>query len=151
MFTVFSVLQIIISVLLIAVILLQEGKKGMGAIFGGSSSSIFGAKGAANILVKITALLATLFMLNSLWLAYISTEGGSVTDQVEQRIESAKKDEAKTEAAKEMPQTAPAAEAKPEAQPAPATVPAEAKPAENVDQKPAEAKPAEPVKAEEKK
>lgn len=94
MFGVFAVIQIILCLLLITVVLLQEGKKGMGAIFGGSSSSIFGARGAANILTKVTTILAILFMLNSVWLAHLSSQTHSVTDQVvqqEKQLEEAKK------------------------------------------------------------
>lgn len=80
MFETFAVIQIIICLLLVVIILLQEGKKGMGAIFGGSSSSIFGARGAGNILTKITSVLAILFMLNSVWMSYISSRDASVVD-----------------------------------------------------------------------
>lgn len=83
MFVTFAVIQVVICALLVVVILLQEGKKGMGAIFGGSSSSIFGARGAANILTKITSVLAILFMLNSVWMSYISSRDASVIDAVE--------------------------------------------------------------------
>lgn len=82
MFGAFAVIQIIICILLVIIILLQEGKKGMGAIFGGSSSSVFGARGAGNILTKITSVLAILFMLNSVWMSYISSSDKSVVDKV---------------------------------------------------------------------
>ncbi|HNZ53596.1 MAG TPA: preprotein translocase subunit SecG [bacterium] len=82
MFETFAVIQIIICLLLVVVILLQEGKKGMGAIFGGSSSSIFGARGAGNILTKVTSVLAILFMLNSVWMSYISSRDASVIDEI---------------------------------------------------------------------
>ena len=80
MFITFAVIQIVVCALLVLVILLQEGKKGMGAIFGGSSTSIFGARGAGNILTKITSVLAILFMLNSVWLSYLSSKNTSVVD-----------------------------------------------------------------------
>ena len=80
MFITFAFIQIAICALLILVILLQEGKKGMGAIFGGSSTSIFGARGAGNILTKITSVLAILFMVNSVWLSYLSSKNTSVVD-----------------------------------------------------------------------
>ncbi|HNW82532.1 MAG TPA: preprotein translocase subunit SecG [bacterium] len=82
MFVTFAVIQVVICILLVVVILLQEGKKGMGAIFGGSSSSIFGARGAANVLTKVTSVLAILFMLNSVWMSYISSRDASVVDSV---------------------------------------------------------------------
>jgi preprotein translocase subunit SecG len=80
MFITFAFIQIAICALLILVILLQEGKKGMGAIFGGSSTSIFGARGAGNILTKVTSVLAILFMVNSVWLSYLSSKNTSVVD-----------------------------------------------------------------------
>ena len=86
MFEAFAVVQVVICVLLVIIILLQEGKKGMGAIFGGSSSSVFGARGAGNILTKITSVLAILFMLNSVWMSYISSSDKSVV-KVEQQAE----------------------------------------------------------------
>jgi len=82
MFGTFAVIQVFICLLLIVVVLLQEGKKGMGAIFGGSSSSIFGARGAANVLTKVTTVLAILFMLNSVWLSYLSSKSASVVDSI---------------------------------------------------------------------
>ena len=98
MFVTFAVVQVIICSLLVLVILLQEGKKGMGAIFGGSSTSIFGARGAANILTKITSILAILFMLNSVWLSYISSKNTSVVDsvKVEEKAETSKTEPVKT-------------------------------------------------------
>jgi preprotein translocase subunit SecG len=82
MFGTFAIIQVFICLLLIVIVLLQEGKKGMGAIFGGSSSSIFGARGAANILTRITSVLAILFMLNSVWLSYLSSKSTSVVDSI---------------------------------------------------------------------
>ena len=86
MFEAFAVVQIVICILLVVIILLQEGKKGMGAILGGSSSSVFGARGAGNILTKITSVLAILFMLNSVWMSYISSSDKSVV-KIEQQAE----------------------------------------------------------------
>ncbi|MBO4698604.1 preprotein translocase subunit SecG [bacterium] len=96
MFEAFAVVQIVICILLVIIILLQEGKKGMGAIFGGSSSSVFGARGAGNILTKITSILAILFMLNSVWMSYISSSDKSVV-KIEQTA-SATQEEKKPEA-----------------------------------------------------
>ena len=96
MFEAFAVVQIVICILLVVIILLQEGKKGMGAIFGGSSSSVFGARGAGNILTKITSVLAILFMLNSVWMSYISSSDKSVV-RIEQTV-SAAQEEKKPEA-----------------------------------------------------
>lgn len=104
MFNTFAVIQVIVSLLLIIVILLQEGKKGMGSVFGGSSGSVFGARGAGNLLTKVTSVLAFLFMLNSVWLAHLSSDSGSVvqsTDSVGVQVEEAEKKEVKKEEKKE--------------------------------------------------
>ena len=57
----------------------------MGAAFGGGSQTLFGARGSANFLTRITALLATIFFVTSLTLAYLygrTTQPQSVTEQV---------------------------------------------------------------------
>jgi len=80
-------LQILVAVALIGLILLQQGKGAdAGAAFGsGTSGSIFGARGPSSFLAKITALLAAVFFVNSLTLAYIagqSIERKSVVERV---------------------------------------------------------------------
>ncbi len=81
------VTQVLLSVMLIALILLQHGKGAdAGAAFGsGASGTIFGARGSGNFLTKATAILATLFFATSLGLAYIAShrEGPkSIVDSV---------------------------------------------------------------------
>jgi len=79
------VLHVLIALGIIGLVLLQHGKGAdMGSGFGGgASSSLFGATGSANFLSRTTAVLATLFFLSSLGLAYVATnrprEGGSPT------------------------------------------------------------------------
>ncbi len=65
-------IHILASILLILIILLQKGKGAdMGASFGGGASqAIFGGAGPATFLTKITAVIAIVFMLTSLSLAY---------------------------------------------------------------------------------
>ncbi len=65
-------IHILASILLILIILLQKGKGAdMGASFGGGASqAIFGGAGPATFLTKITAVIAIVFMLTSLTLAY---------------------------------------------------------------------------------
>ena len=48
--TLILTLHIIVCVLLVILILLQAGKEGMGVIFGGGNSSVFGSGGAGGIL-----------------------------------------------------------------------------------------------------
>lgn len=66
----------IVATAVIALVLLQHGKGAdMGAAFGGGSSgSLFGATGSANFLSRSTAIVATLFFLTSLGLAYFGLQ-----------------------------------------------------------------------------
>ena len=59
-------LHIIVCVILVVLVLLQSGKEGMGVIFGGGSSSLFGSTGAGGILVKLTTFVAAIFLATSL-------------------------------------------------------------------------------------
>lgn len=70
--------QILVALSLIAIILVQHGKGAdMGASFGGGSSqTLFGARGSATFLSRVTAILATVFFLTSLTLAYLSSHQG---------------------------------------------------------------------------
>ena len=72
--TVFIVIiHIIVCIGLILIVLLQTGKgASMGAAFGGSSQTIFGSSGATTFLGKITTVVAVVFMVTSLILAFIS-------------------------------------------------------------------------------
>jgi preprotein translocase subunit SecG len=82
------VIHIIVCLTLVTVVLLQQGKGAdVGAVFGGSSQTVFGAGGAGNLLTKITWVCAIIFFSTSIILAYTSTrratgsifEGGHVT------------------------------------------------------------------------
>lgn len=73
-----TVIHIITCVLLVLVVLMQQGKKdGMGAAFGGGSQSVFGARGAETFLEKFTKVLAVIFMCTSLTLVYFSSKDSS--------------------------------------------------------------------------
>ena len=80
--------HILAAVGIVVLVLLQHGKGAdMGAAFGsGASGSLFGATGAANFLSRTTAVLAALFFILSLALAYVATrrpmEEGGVMDTV---------------------------------------------------------------------
>lgn len=68
----------IIAVAMVVLILLQRGKgSDLGAVFGGGSQSVFGSRGSANFLTRITAALATLFFGAALGLAYINTNNNA--------------------------------------------------------------------------
>ena len=74
MTTFFIIIHVIVSIALIMIVLLQTGKGAdMGAAFGGGSSqTLFGSTGASTFLGKATTVVAVIFMLTSLALAYRS-------------------------------------------------------------------------------
>ena len=73
MITLVTIIHILVSIGLILVVLLQTGKGAdMGAVFGGSSSTIFGSSGAGNFLTRLTTGMAIVFMITSLTLGYFS-------------------------------------------------------------------------------
>ena len=74
-----TILHVLVSLFLIAVVLLQSGKGAeMGASFGsGGSQSVFGAGGGTSFLSKLTTSAAVIFMLTSLTLAYVSGQPSS--------------------------------------------------------------------------
>ncbi|WP_018862427.1 MULTISPECIES: preprotein translocase subunit SecG [unclassified Thioalkalivibrio] len=82
------VVQVAVSIALIALVLMQHGKGAdAGAAFGsGASATVFGARGSANFLSRSTAFLAVVFFANSLTLAYLASstpQAESLMDQLE--------------------------------------------------------------------
>ena len=107
--TVLIVVHVLVALAIIGLVLLQHGKGAdMGSGFGGGASgSLFGATGSANFLSRTTAVLAALFFILSLALAYVATrrpveEGGGVIDVIRKQ---------------QMEKPAPKAEEKPAARP----------------------------------
>jgi preprotein translocase subunit SecG len=107
------VLHVLIALAIIGLVLLQHGKGAdMGSGFGGgASASLFGATGSANFLSRTTAVLATLFFLSSLGLAYLATSrpkegGGTVMDRAtgQQKQEQPAKPAAEAQKAPAAPQ-----------------------------------------------
>jgi preprotein translocase subunit SecG len=75
-----TIVHVIVSVGLILVVLLQTGKGAeVGAVFGGSSSTIFGSSGAGNFLTRLTTGMAIVFMMTSLALGYFAGRKPSAT------------------------------------------------------------------------
>ena len=68
------VFHVITAIVIVILILLQKGKGAdMGSAFGaGASGTMFGSKGSANFLSRSTAVLATIFFITSLTLAYLN-------------------------------------------------------------------------------
>lgn len=75
--TLINIVHIFVSLVLMFVVLLQQGKGGgMGAAFGGGATSqVFGGRGAGNVLTRATGICAATFMLTSVTLAYRSSSG----------------------------------------------------------------------------
>jgi preprotein translocase subunit SecG len=75
-----TIIHVIVSIGLILVVLLQTGKGAeVGAVFGGSSSTIFGSSGAGNFLTRLTTGMAIVFMITSLTLGYFAGKRPSAT------------------------------------------------------------------------
>lgn len=83
--TVFLLLHVIVAASLIALVLLQQGKGAdAGSGFGGgASATVFGSRGSASFLSRITAGLATGFFLTSLTLAYFATQQSGPTSVID--------------------------------------------------------------------
>ena len=98
MFNIFLVLHLILAIILVIVILLQRSDGGaLGGIGGGSFSGMLTGRSSANFLTKITAVIAGLFLCNSLFLAVLSgnfKEDSIISDtKVEDIIETSPIDE----------------------------------------------------------
>ncbi|HEY4212273.1 MAG TPA: preprotein translocase subunit SecG [Steroidobacteraceae bacterium] len=79
MHIVLTIVQVVASISIIGLVLLQRGKGAdAGAGFGaGASGTVFGAKGATTALSRATAIFAAIFMVNSLALAYMGTRAAA--------------------------------------------------------------------------
>lgn len=90
MYTLIVIIHLFVCLILMGVVLLQAGKGAeMGAAFGGSSQTIFGSRGAATFLSKLTVGAAVLFMVTSLTLSILSRER-SIASSI---VDTGKKDE----------------------------------------------------------
>jgi preprotein translocase subunit SecG len=81
------VIEVIICLLLGVVVLLQKPKEGgLGVSFGaGTAEALFGAQ-TGNVLVKITIILGTIFLLNTIALSRLTSRG---TDSVMSNVKTA--------------------------------------------------------------
>ena len=119
--------QMLTALGMIGLILIQHGKGAdMGAAFGsGASGSLFGASGSANFLSRTTAVLAAVFFVCTLALAYFGNlrapESGSVLDRAAAGVPAPAAAPAASGPAAQIPATiAPAAPASAARAPAPA-------------------------------
>jgi preprotein translocase subunit SecG len=72
-------LHIIVSLFIVGVVLLQQGKSAdlAGAFGGQGSQTAFGPRGAANLLTKLTTYSAIIFMLSSIGLTILLSRSGA--------------------------------------------------------------------------
>src|SRR5687767_14740483 len=107
------VIHVFLAVGIVLLVLVQRGKGAdAGAGFGsGASGTVFGARGSATVLSKATAILATLFFVTSLALAYLAGHRDSGPASILDRAQDS------------VPAPAPAAD--PSVVPPPAAPPAE--------------------------
>lgn len=75
LYSVLVSIDVLLAAGLIGLVLIQQGKgASMGAAFGaGASGTVFGARGSASFLTRSTAILAALFFINSIVLAYLAS------------------------------------------------------------------------------
>jgi preprotein translocase subunit SecG len=83
--TIVLIAHVGVALLIIGLVLLQRGKGAdAGTGFGaGASGTVFGARGSATFFSRATGVLATLFFVTSLALAYLSTQRTAPTSLLE--------------------------------------------------------------------
>jgi len=111
--TIFLVVHVLLALGIIGLVLIQHGKGAdAGAAFGsGASSTVFGARGSASFLTRMTAGLATIFFVTSLSLAYFATGGRDTQSTIEKLLPT--QTESATPAASEEQPAVPVASDKP--------------------------------------
>ena len=96
-----TIVHILVCLILIVAVLLQSGKAGdlAGAFGGAGSQSVFGPRGVATILSKVTTISAVLFMVTSMGLWIISSKGARsvVRGEAAEAVETTTVPAAKTE------------------------------------------------------
>ena len=78
------IVQIVLVIILVIAVLLQKSSSiGLGA-YSGSNESVFGAKGPASFLAKITFTIGLLFVVNTITLGYMYSQANqaSVVDDL---------------------------------------------------------------------
>ncbi|MDX1923793.1 MAG: preprotein translocase subunit SecG [Rickettsiaceae bacterium] len=88
MLNILLVVQIVISLLLIVVILIQRtGADSLSGLSGGGNTGVMSARSAANFLTNATIVLAALFILNSILLANLSSKLATTKHKVTEQIQ----------------------------------------------------------------
>lgn len=117
-----TIIHVIVCVFLAIVVLLQSGKAAdlAGAFGGMGSQTVFGPRGSATLLSKLTTVAAALFMVTSLSLSVISTRNGKGSPAIFNKTVPVTQSQQKSATPAAAPAAAPAA---PAATPAPAAAP----------------------------
>ena len=92
LYSILVAVDVLLAIGIIGLVLIQQGKGAdVGAAFGsGASGTVFGARGSASFLTRATAVLVTLFFINSLVLAYLASHrpvAESVIDTTQEIVE----------------------------------------------------------------
>lgn len=84
LYNILLILQLAVSLAIIGLVLIQHGKGAdAGAAFGsGASGTVFGSRGSGNFLSRATGILAAVFFINCLALAWIVTHQPEQTSLV---------------------------------------------------------------------
>ncbi|MGQ7817309.1 preprotein translocase subunit SecG [Metapseudomonas furukawaii] len=82
--TVVVVVHLLVALGVVGLVLIQQGKGAdAGASFGaGASATVFGSQGSATFLSRVTAILAAVFFITSLGLAYFAKEKADALSNV---------------------------------------------------------------------
>ncbi len=90
MYGILLVIYMVVSVCLVGLVLIQQGKGAQaGAAFGsGASQTVFGSQGSTGFLSRTTAILATVFFILNLALAYLVNSSGDKVSSLELPVSS---------------------------------------------------------------
>ena len=121
--TLLMIIHILSASCIVALVLVQRGKGAdAGAGFGaGASGTVFGARGATTALSRATAILATVFMVTSLTLAYMGTRNAAPAQSELEKLATPG-----DQVVPVVPEAAPAVPAAPTDSPVPMPLPAPA-------------------------
>lgn len=80
--TILLTLQFILALALIGIILLQRGGDNALGMGGAGNGNLFTSRGAADLLTRVTGVLATLFMINCLAMSMVATHHARSTSSI---------------------------------------------------------------------
>lgn len=103
---------IVVSALIFVILIQRSGQDGLSGLGGASSGSnaLFSVRGKANLLTKMTSILATIFLITSLSLAYIATHKNKASVLESTKSESSKPADVENKVGKDKAEPAKAAE-----------------------------------------